>query len=97
MPPALAVGGAAVLAALVALVRPHAVAAYAQQHTAFMVGALAIGALGVALAHGLVLVLRREPRRRSAVAARLPQRLLGARGLVGAAREDEQQVQSRFR
>ncbi len=62
LPPALAVGGAVVLAALVALVRPHAVVTYAQQHTAFMVGALAIGALGVALATGLVLVLRRgEP------------------------------------
>jgi membrane-associated phospholipid phosphatase len=60
VPPALAVGGAALLAALVALVRPHAVAAYAQQHTAFVVGAVAIGALGLTLATGLVLVLRRE-------------------------------------
>jgi membrane-associated phospholipid phosphatase len=65
VPPALAVGGAAVLAALVALVRPHAVATYAQQHTAFVVGALAIGALGVALATGLVLVLRRDAPGRS--------------------------------
>jgi membrane-associated phospholipid phosphatase len=60
VPPALAVGAAVVLAALVAVVRPHAVVAYAREHTAFMIGAPAIAVLGLALATGVVLVLRRE-------------------------------------
>jgi membrane-associated phospholipid phosphatase len=61
LPPVLAVGTAVLLAGLVALIRPHAVVTYAQQHTAFVVGAAAIGVLGLAIATGLVLVLRREP------------------------------------
>lgn len=59
MPPGLAVGGAGVLVALVAVVRPHEVVTYARVHTAFMVGAGAIGLLGLALATGVVLALRR--------------------------------------
>jgi membrane-associated phospholipid phosphatase len=46
---ALAVGG------LVALTRPHTVVAYARAHTAFVVGAAAIGVIGFALAVGLML------------------------------------------
>jgi membrane-associated phospholipid phosphatase len=47
------------LTGLIALTRPHAVVAYAQEHTAFMVGAASIGALGLALATGLMLAFRR--------------------------------------
>jgi hypothetical protein len=41
------------------LARPQAVIAYARIHTSFMVGAAAIGALGLALATGVALALRR--------------------------------------
>jgi membrane-associated phospholipid phosphatase len=58
-PPALAVVGAAALAGLVALARPHQVLTYARAHEAFIVGAAAIGLLGLALATGLMLALRR--------------------------------------
>lgn len=58
-PPALAALGALALAGLLALARPHAVVAYARAHEAFMVGAAAIGALGLALATGVMLALRR--------------------------------------
>ena len=51
--------GALGLAGLIALARPHAVAAYTQAHTAFVVGAASIGALGLALATGLMLAFRR--------------------------------------
>jgi membrane-associated phospholipid phosphatase len=73
-PPAVALVGAAGLAALVALARPHQVLSYARAHEAFMVGAAAIGLLGLALATGLMLALRATgsgpaptaaPRRRS--------------------------------
>lgn len=58
-PPAAVTLGALLLAGLVALARPHSVVAYAQGHTAFMVGAASIGALGLALATGLMLAFRR--------------------------------------
>lgn len=58
-PSAVAVLGAGVVAGLVALARPHQVLSYARAHEAFMVGAAAIGLLGLALATGLVLALRR--------------------------------------
>jgi membrane-associated phospholipid phosphatase len=58
-PPALALGGALVLAAVVAIARPAAVVSYVRGHEAFVVGALAIGALAVVLATGLVLTLGR--------------------------------------
>ena len=50
---------AGVVCALVVLARPHAVIAYAQQHTAFVIGASLIGALSLVLASGLMLMLRR--------------------------------------
>jgi membrane-associated phospholipid phosphatase len=51
-----AVGGAI---ALIALARPHPVMQYARDHPEFVVGAAAIGLLGIGLASGLALVLRR--------------------------------------
>ena len=53
---ALGTGG---LAALVAFAHPLAVIAYARAHTSFVAGAIAIAALGAALATGLALALRR--------------------------------------
>jgi membrane-associated phospholipid phosphatase len=58
-PPAAALAGAIVLAGIVAIARPHAVVAYARAHEAFMVGAAAIGMLGLALATGIMLAVRR--------------------------------------
>jgi membrane-associated phospholipid phosphatase len=58
-PPVVVLLGALALAGLVALARPHEVVAYAQAHTAFVVGAASIGALGLALATGLMLAFRR--------------------------------------
>ena len=57
-PPLAALLGAATVAGLVALARPHEVVVYARVHKAFMVGAAAIGVLGLALATALSLVLR---------------------------------------
>jgi membrane-associated phospholipid phosphatase len=54
-PPAAAVLGALALVGLVVLARPHAVIDYARAHTAFVVGAIAIGALSITLATGLML------------------------------------------
>jgi membrane-associated phospholipid phosphatase len=59
IPPAAILLGALGLAGVVALARPHEVLAYAQTHTAFMVGAASIGVLGLALATGLMLAFRR--------------------------------------
>ncbi len=58
-PPSAVLLGALALAGLVALARPREVVAYARLHEPFVVGALAIGALGLALATGVMLALRR--------------------------------------
>jgi membrane-associated phospholipid phosphatase len=58
-PPGLALLGALALVGLVVLARPREVVAYARVHTAFVVGAPAIAALGLALATGVMLALRR--------------------------------------
>jgi membrane-associated phospholipid phosphatase len=58
-PPAAALIAAVLLAGLVALARPSEVVAYARLHEAFVLGAVAIGATGLALATGLLLALRR--------------------------------------
>lgn len=51
--------GAIALAGLLSLIRPATVLAYARAHETFMVGAASIGALGLALATGVLLTLRR--------------------------------------
>jgi membrane-associated phospholipid phosphatase len=56
---ALALAALVALAALIALAGPHAVVIHTRAHEAFLIGAAAIGALGVALASGVVLALRR--------------------------------------
>lgn len=48
-----------VLGGLIALARPEAVLSYAREHTIFMVGAATVGALGLSLAAGLTVALRR--------------------------------------
>lgn len=58
-PPAVAVTGAAGLGLLIAVARPHAVLAFARAHEWFVVGAVTIGLLAVALATGLMLAVRR--------------------------------------
>jgi membrane-associated phospholipid phosphatase len=58
-PVALLVVGALVLAAMVVLVRPHAVVSYASAHRAFIVGAAGIAVLGLTIATGATLALRR--------------------------------------
>lgn len=58
-PPAAALLGAIALAALVVLARPQAVVNYAESHTAFVVGACAIAAVGLVLATCVMLALRR--------------------------------------
>jgi membrane-associated phospholipid phosphatase len=58
-PPGAALLGAIALVCAVAIARPQGVLAYAQAHQVFVVGATAIGALALALATGLMLVLRR--------------------------------------
>jgi membrane-associated phospholipid phosphatase len=58
-PPAVGCGVAGILAALVALARPHQVLDYARLHEAFVVGAAAIGALGLLVVTALVLGMRR--------------------------------------
>jgi membrane-associated phospholipid phosphatase len=57
--PAAALLGAVALVALVVVARPHGAVTFARSHEAFVLGAGAIGALGLALATGLVLVMRR--------------------------------------
>jgi membrane-associated phospholipid phosphatase len=51
--------GAGVLAALIALARPHQFLSYANGHTAFILGAAVIGAAGLALATAVMLSVRR--------------------------------------
>jgi hypothetical protein len=51
--------GAGVLAALIALARPHQFLSYADGHTAFILGAAVIGAAGLALATAVMLSVRR--------------------------------------
>jgi membrane-associated phospholipid phosphatase len=58
-PPAAAILAGIVLVGVVALARPHGVVSYARAHEAFMVGAGAIAVLGLMLATGLALALRR--------------------------------------
>jgi membrane-associated phospholipid phosphatase len=58
-PPALTLVGALLLVLLVVLARPHQVVEYARLHEAFVIGATGIGALGLALATGVMLALRR--------------------------------------
>jgi membrane-associated phospholipid phosphatase len=49
----------AVLVGLILLARPHAVLDYARAHETFVIGAAAIAAVGLTLASGLMLMLRR--------------------------------------
>jgi membrane-associated phospholipid phosphatase len=58
-PPAAALLAAILLAGVVVLTRPHEVVNYAQAHTAFVVGAAAIATMGLTLATGVMLTLRR--------------------------------------
>jgi membrane-associated phospholipid phosphatase len=58
-PPAIAVTGALGLVGLAAIARPHEVVLYARVHSTFIVGAAAIAALGLALAMGVMLAVRR--------------------------------------
>lgn len=58
-PPAATAVGALALTALVAIARPGEVVAYARLHHAFVLGAIAIGGLGLAVATGVMLTLRR--------------------------------------
>ncbi|MDO8184712.1 phosphatase PAP2 family protein [Conexibacter sp. JD483] len=54
---------AALLAAMVLIARPAQVVAYAQEHTAFVVGAGALAVVALTLAAGLSLLTLRAPRR----------------------------------
>ncbi len=58
-PPALALLAGVALAALIFVARPHAVISYAQAHEAFVLGAAAIGALGLVVVTAVMLVSRR--------------------------------------
>jgi membrane-associated phospholipid phosphatase len=57
-PPAVVAAGAVLAAAVIVIARPHEVIAYAHQHTWFVVGATMIAAFGLALASGVMLMLR---------------------------------------
>ena len=59
-PVALVIGVAVALVGLIVLARPHEVLAYVRDHQTFVVGASFIGALGMMLASGLSLMLRRQ-------------------------------------
>ena len=50
----------AILVGLILLARPHAVLDYARAHETFVIGAAAIAAVGLTLASGLMLMLRRS-------------------------------------
>lgn len=58
-PPAAAIVAGVALIGAVALARPHGVVSYARAHQVFMLGAGAIAVLGLMLATGLALALRR--------------------------------------
>jgi membrane-associated phospholipid phosphatase len=58
-PPVAALGLLLALASFVAILRPEAVIDYARLHTSFVVGAAALAALGLSLATGVMLTLRR--------------------------------------
>jgi membrane-associated phospholipid phosphatase len=58
-PPALTALAAVLLAVLVAVTRPGEVVSYARLHEAFVLGAAAIAALGLLLATGVMVTLRR--------------------------------------
>lgn len=58
-PPVAGLAVAVSLAALMALARPHQVLSYARAHEAFVVGAAAIAALGLAVATAVMLTVRR--------------------------------------
>jgi membrane-associated phospholipid phosphatase len=58
-PPGALLFGVALFAAIIAVMHPRAVVNYASAHEAFVVGAIAIAAVGFALASGLSLMLRR--------------------------------------
>jgi len=58
-PAAVVMAVAAVLVGLVVLAHPHGVLSYVRDHEAFVIGAGVIGALGMMLASGLTLMLRR--------------------------------------
>jgi membrane-associated phospholipid phosphatase len=58
-PPAAALLAALALAVLLLIDRPQAVVSYARLHESFVIGAAAIGALGLTLATGVTLALRR--------------------------------------
>lgn len=58
-PPVIAATAAVTAAVALAALRPEAVFAYAQAHPVFVVGAVAIGALGLALLTALAVLLRR--------------------------------------
>lgn len=53
------IGGAVLLAGLIALARPHEVMLYARAHAAFVVGAAAIGAVALLVASVITLTVRR--------------------------------------
>jgi membrane-associated phospholipid phosphatase len=57
-PPVAAVGAALALVAIVVVARPHAVVQYARFHKGFVIGAIVIAALGLAIATSVMLALR---------------------------------------
>lgn len=57
-PPVAAITAALVLVVIVAIAKPHAVVEYVRFHKGFVVGAVVIGALGLALATSVMLALR---------------------------------------
>jgi membrane-associated phospholipid phosphatase len=58
-PPSLALLAALGLVALVLIARPHQVVQYARIHETFVIGAAAIAAVGLAMATGIMLAVRR--------------------------------------
>ncbi|MFZ0384351.1 MAG: phosphatase PAP2 family protein, partial [Solirubrobacteraceae bacterium] len=57
-PSAALAAGALALIGVIMVARPHAVTEYAQAHTSFVIGAVAIAALGFSLVSGVTLMLR---------------------------------------